>query len=380
MHTMHSTLLVGLYDWEPGSISREAFDARIAALWRELPADIAGVAVSGDRRSNAELVYLTNFIPKMGDALALIPRGGEPRLYVAGAANMMPPAARQTWIRKLEPLSEPGKLLAQWKSDLRGYMVMLGGENLRLALKSSVDEVLGGDAASRRAAAALQRLMRVKGADELAAVRRACAMLGAMSQALVQAHKAGRGVTDAVTEAEHAGHRMGAQDVRSLVSLDGGRTLRPFYTPVHEAVEPLQVYFAVRYAGYWAEGHVSLSGTPGAAAAQAREALRGLIEAVRPGAKCAELARKARDALKPSAGHPVTAGSAGHGIGVSLEEEPRLTAASAEVLAAGDVLSLRAGVSGDAGHAIVSAMVAVTAEGNEVLWSAPDSPSRNSPE
>ena len=368
MHTMHSTLLVGPYDWEPADVPKAAFDARIAALWRELPADIAGVAVHGDRRSSAELAYLTGFIPKMGDALALIPRSGEARLYVAGAANMMPPAARQTWIRKIEPLSEPGKLLAQWKSDLRGYMVMLGGENLRLALKRGVDEALGGEAASKRAAAALHGLMRVKGADELRAVRRACAMLGAVSRALAAAHAAGRGATDALIEAEHEGHRMGAQDVRSLFSLDGGRTLRPFYTPVREAADPLQVYLAVRHAGYWAEGHVSLSRAPGPAAAKARAALQGLIDAARPGAKCADLARALKDAIGPSAAHPVTGGSAGHGIGLALEEEPRLSAGSG-ALAAGDVLSLRAGVSGDAGHAIVSAMVAITAEGSEVLWS-----------
>jgi hypothetical protein len=51
-------------------------------------------------------------------------------------------------------------------------------------------------------------------------------------------------------------------------------------------------------------------------------------------------------------------------IGLSLDDAVR-----DDLLAPGDVLSLRIGVSGGEGAAIVSAMIAITDGGNEVLWS-----------
>ncbi|OFZ98882.1 MAG: hypothetical protein A3H35_08320 [Betaproteobacteria bacterium RIFCSPLOWO2_02_FULL_62_17] len=370
MQTMHSTLLIGHYDWEPQHLPKEEFDARLAELWKRLPANAAAIAAFGDRRSNSELVYLTNFVPKLRDALAIIPRSGEARLYVAGAGNMMPIAARQTWISTPpRPLSEPGKALAEWKAAINAPIAFVGGENLRLALRNSVDELVDAEAA-RQAGEVIRALMRNKRPRELAVIRQGCAILRAMADKLKEAHGAGRGVTAAVIEAERVGNKMGAQEVRSLLSLDGGRTLRPFLVPVDKVVDPLQAFLSVRFNGYWAEGHVSLSTAANPAADKARAALQGLVGAARAGAKAADLDKKLKDGLAGSREHPVTAGSVGTGIGLSLEEAPRLSVSSGETLQAGDVCSLRAGVSDEGGHhAIVSAMVAVTASGSEVLWS-----------
>jgi Xaa-Pro aminopeptidase len=370
MQTMHSTLLIGQYDWEKERLPKAEFEERMATLWKQVPPNVAGIAAYGDRRSNAELAYLTNFIPKLRDGLALIPRNGEAQLLVAGAGNMMPIAARQTWVEKLTPLSEPGKALAEWQAELKGPMVMLGGENLRLALRKGVDEALGGGDVSDKAGAALRAMMRAKRSREVAVIRRSSEVLRAMSQALEAAHKAGKSPTVAIVEAEHVAHKMGAQEARSLVSLDNGRTLRPFMAPSDKAINVVQAYLAVRVSGYWAEGYVNVSKSQNPAAAKAAGALKALIAAARPGAKGSDLAAGLAEAVKPFAEHPVVAGSAGSGIGLSLEEAPRLSAGSGDSLQDGDVVSLRAGVSGSAGHAIVSAMVAITAGGHEVIWSA----------
>ena len=194
-------------------------------------------------------------------------------------------------------------------------------------------------------------------------------MVRAMAEALQSAHAAGRGVTAAVIEAERVGNRMGAQEVRSLLSLDGGKTLRPFLVPVDKVVDPLQVFFAVRSNGYWSEGHVSLSRAANPAAQKARAVLDAVIGAARAGVSAADLDRKRKEALGSSREHAITAGCSGIGIGLSAEEAPRLTAASGDVLREGDVCSLRVGVADEAGHhAIASSMIAITASGNEVLW------------
>jgi len=67
----------------------------------------------------------------------------------------------------------------------------------------------------------------------------------------------------------------------------------------------------------------------------------------------------------------MTRGNMGNGIGLSLEEEPRLVAGSEDALDVGSVYTLRVGVSdGEGHHAIMSAMVVVNQRGNKVLWSA----------
>src|SRR4051812_24610855 len=117
MDTMHSTLLIGHYDWEPGRLPKEEFDERLAALWEKVPGDTAAIAAYRGRRAQAELVYLTNFVPKLRDALAILPRSGEPRLFVMGSPKMMPIAARQTWIKSVAPLGDLGKVLAMVKGE-----------------------------------------------------------------------------------------------------------------------------------------------------------------------------------------------------------------------------------------------------------------------
>ena len=66
-----------------------------------------------------------------------------------------------------------------------------------------------------------------------------------------------------------------------MFSLDGGVSLRPFDTPVERAVDPLQVYVAVRQSGYWAEGSAVLAVSPLAGALAADPAPR-LLPRCRP--------------------------------------------------------------------------------------------------
>ena len=139
MHTMQSTLLVGLYDWEPERLPRQEFEQRIESFWKRVPASCAGVAVYGDRRYNAELAYFTHLVPKLRDALALLPRNGAPKVLVSGGANAMPPAARQTWLQKVDPLPDLGKAIAAWRAELGGPVALIGGDQLRQALRNGVD-------------------------------------------------------------------------------------------------------------------------------------------------------------------------------------------------------------------------------------------------
>jgi hypothetical protein len=366
---MHPTLLVGPADWDAGRMPKNEFAARIAAFWRRCPS-AGGAIVYGGRAHHAELAYLTNFTPKLEAALALIPREGAPQLLVGGGVNMLPAAKPLTWIEDIRPLRNVGATVAAWAREGAGdgRPVLIGGWSMPYALHQELTSGLG--SATEDKTSDLAVLMRRKSAHEIAAIRAACATLGAAMTAIGDAQRAGAGATAAVLAGEHAAHRRGAQDVRSLFSLDGGVSLRPFDTPVERAVDPLQVYVAVRQSGYWAEGFAVLAVSPLAGALAA--VLRSVAPLVQAGRPCGEVARAIGEAIRPKRPHPVSARIVGNAIGLALEEPPLISAECTDGFEPGGVYSLRVGVCEQADSAIVSAMVAVTEGGSDVLWSSPE--------
>ena len=98
------------------------------------------------------------------------------------------------------------------------------------------------------------------------------------------------------------------------------------------------------------------------------------LAAVAPGAACKEVDAVART-LIAEAGHGEHFGHGlGHGVGLEVHEEPRLTANAEGELAAGNVVTVEPGVylSGDVGVRIED-LVVVTADGHEVLSGLPKS-------
>jgi hypothetical protein len=260
MLAMNSTLLVGPSDWDAARMPKAEFVARAAAFWRDNP-PASGAIVYGDRVNHAELAYLTNFTPKLEAALALIPRDGAPQLLVGGGVNMLPAARPLTFVEDLRPLRNVGSTVAKWSHEQgSGAPVLIGGGFMPYALRQEIAAALSGEMDDKTAE--LWRLMGRKSARELAAQRATCAALDATVTAMRVAQGAGADVTAAVLAGEQAANRQGAQEVRTLFSLDGGRTLRPFDTLVERAVDPLQVYVAVRKLGYWAEGFTVLTASP----------------------------------------------------------------------------------------------------------------------
>jgi hypothetical protein len=366
MLTMNPTLLVGPSDWDGARLPQEEFAARTAALWRDNPS-AAGAIVYGDRVNHAELAYLTHFTPKLEAALALIPRTGAATLLVGGGANMLLAAKPLTFIADLRPLRNVGKTVAQWAREQGGATVLIGSGAMSYALRQEIADARGGELADRTGA--LRALMRRKSARELALLREACATLAAAVTAMRAAQRTNAGATDVILAGERAANRRGAQDVRTLFSLDGGRTLRPFETAPEHMLDPLQVYVAVRQFGYWAEGFAMLAASPHPCAQRAGDVLLSAIERLQAGGRCGEIARGIAQGVHPLTPRPVTARVAGNAMGLGLEEHPLITAGSEESFEDGGVYSLRVGLVDGRDHAIVSAMVAVHGRGNEVLWS-----------
>jgi hypothetical protein len=359
VHTMHSTLLIGPADWQPERMPKSEFVRRIDALWQNCPA-ASHALVCGTSRYHAELAYLTNFVPKIEPAVALLSRTSEPRLFVGGGANMLGAARPLTWIAEVAPLKELERIRLS-------ECAVIGDGYLNTALCKSVIDASGAGDAAPDATQKLWTLMRRKSPAELAAIRAACTVLDAAMAQMVDAHRRDEGVTTVVLAGERAANEHGAQDVRTLFSLNGGRTLVPFETPEARVVDPLQIYVAVRRFNYWAEGFVLLTHERRAVHSQAAAILQSAINATMAGTLIDDLARVVATGAFPYHIHVVVADCIGP-LGLALDAPPYAAGAA---LRADEVCSLRVGFTNGAGeNAVVSAMVAVREDGNEVLWPA----------
>src|SRR5262245_35819481 len=355
---MNSTLLVGPADWDPARLPREEFLARLDALWRAHPS-AEGAIVYGDSPRHAELAWLTHFTPKLDAGLALIARSGAARLLGGGSVNMLAAAKPLTWIEDIRLLRDGAMAVAGWARE-QGVrrLLLIGGGVMPQDLYGSIMQIAA--VTCEDATALVRALMRRKSARELALTKTACAALAAAASTLAEAQRSGLGATATILAAEQAAWRLGAQDVRTLFSLDRGRTFRPFGVTIETPAAWLAAYLAVRQGGYWAEGFVNTASDADPALRRARSALQAGLAT----ARCGAARRSVADAIATAAGalHPM-ARPAVVSIGLGLEDGDDTGA-----MEAGEVVSLRAGVLDHDGAAVASAMIVVHDRGNEVLW------------
>jgi hypothetical protein len=354
MFTQHPTLLIGPSDWDQSRAPKAAFDTRIATLWAAFP-DTSQAIVFGSAARHAELAYLTNFVPKLEPGIALLARDGSQRMLFGGGPNMMGAMKPLTFISDMAPLNALGKLIAGWKSPL-----LVGGAAMSSAVRKTIDDATGNTA--QDATTHVQSLMRRKSPGELASIRDACGILDKVVTVMRDAVRAGHGAATALLAGERAAIDQRVQDIRTLYSLDGGRTLRPFETIDDRHTDPLQVYVAVRKFNYWAEGFACLSNEAQPAASLAALLLDNALSAIKPGVPIAQLSKIVAVGA-PYRHHPVIEGALVAPIGLSLDTP------ATPIFEPDEVYSVRAGLTDGADqHAILSAMIAVRDNDTEVLW------------
>ena len=367
MLTMHPTLRIGAADWNPARLPREEFEERIAELWIDHPT-ASGAIVYGDPHDHSALSYLTHFTPKLEASLALIPREGAIRLLVGGGPNMVPAARPLTFIEDLQALRGV-EVAAEWAGRLPGAtkLLVIGGSAMPFRFHRTLENALRDQRVSVPGDAELARRMRVKSASELSILRKACAMLSTGVNVLEDEFRRGAGVTEIILAAEHAAIGQGAQDVRSLFSLDKGRTLRPFDLPMPAKPDLLRSYFAVCFDGYWADAFVSLSSGRDELALHAQRIIDVLSAAVRPGLPPQTLWNIVDEMRGSLSLHPMCAHSLGGATGLSLDDGSLIRDRQAPLLA-GEVYVLHVGLHDADQAALASSMVRVTDVGAEHLW------------
>jgi Xaa-Pro aminopeptidase len=376
MQTVQPCVTIGSYVWAQDRLPNDEFMLRLDALRAAMERNCwPAVLVYGDVREHAALAFLTSFIPRVRWGMALLPRTGDARLLCAMSTRDLPAMRTLTWIADVRSGMGPEweKAFDPWverfKGDQAQKLGTLGFDIMAPVLYAAVRGSLGDRFALQRADDIVAIPSPRKRPRELTMMRASCKLLEAAAETFAESWRGNREPETAALDAEHVARSRAAQDVRTLVSLDGGRTLVPFQGRFEKCEGPLIGYVAVKVLGYWADMFVTVdNGSVADAARHAEAALDAIIANMRPGARSGALHAKVLDALAPYKLHPVLGGSIGHGIGLSLHEGPEFQASGDAVLAEDGVYSLQVGAAdAKAGNVLMSAIVRIAAKGTEIL-------------
>src|SRR5580693_8182505 len=378
MQTVQPCVTIGSYVWAQDRLPYDEFTLRLDELRAAMERNgWPAVLVYGDVREHAALAFLSSFIPRVRWGMALLPRTGDARVLCAMSTRDLPAMRTLTWIADVRSGMGPEWVNAfdPWFERFTGGQAQklgtLGFDIMAPVLQVSVCRSLGERFALQRADDVVAIPARGKRPRELTMIRASCKLLEATAATFSESWRGNREPETAALDAERIARSLAAQDVRTLVSLDGGRTLVPFQGRFEKCAGPLVGYLAVKVFGYWADMFVTVDDdtiTPVARHAEA--ALDAIITDMRPGTRTDALHAKAVGALAPFKLHPVLGGSVGHAIGLSLHEGAEFQASADAMLVEDGVYTLQVGVA-DAGNALVSAIVRTTAKGAEILARAP---------
>lgn len=371
MRVTQPAVLVGNYDWSEDILPRAEYGARLKQVLGKLDGGLAGLVIYGNKIDNAALAYVSNFAPKIESAIALLTKDGKLRIHAAGSPQMMINAKRLTWVEDVRPQRDAAKHVAEWAEEAAGQgpLGLWTTEAMPADLLPRFEAALGGRKLLD-VSATLNALLREKSPLALKLSRDAGGVLAKSVEAMKDRFN-GESSREAATAAARIAADAGAQDSRILISLSKGGTPTAIDYPDGGKLDPLLSYIAVRYAGYWAEGFVTLTSMNHETVTRTQAALKAMLATAKAGTTASALRDAAQSALGGLAVHPA-ARQVAVGVGLMLEEIEAEPGGVAK-LEAGRVYSLRAGASKSASdNALLSAMIVAKEGGVDVLWSALD--------
>ena len=191
-----------------------------------------------------------------------------------------------------------------------------------------------------------------KDADEIDAIRRAQDIA---ESALTEVLRVWEGGTEAelALAIEWAMRTGGAEAVSfDVIVAAGAHAALPHATPRHEQIDPeglLLIDMGAKADGYCSDMTRTYlgDGAPAeivSAHSSVCAALAAACEAVRPGAKTADVDKAARERLASDGLAELFVHSTGHGVGLDIHEGPSLTSSAEDVLEPGMVVTVEPGV------------------------------------
>jgi Xaa-Pro aminopeptidase len=363
MLTVHPSIMLGSYLLDEDRLPTDEFDLRIQPLRDAMrERDLAAMLVYGDAREHQALAYFSNFIPRMRWAMALFPAQGAPRLLASMSSRDIPAMRTMTWVGDVKSGWE-WKWFDSFVEGLgpSGRIGTIGLDDMTPLLLAQVEKTTTGHFDLFNCDDVATEARRVQRPREIAILRDASALTQKAADEIAARWRAGDDVERAALAGERVARAGAAQDVRTLVSRNGGKTLELYAARFDDRPMRLLAYVAVKFLGYWSECFVSL-GAPDDARRHAERGMDLLIEGLRPGASIGELAHRVSAVAGPQ--HAALGGSYGHRIGLSPREGGAIAPGSYDAVLGGTTYALRVG---DETGAMSSAVVALNANGTREI-------------
>jgi len=359
MISMTPVLTRGYTAWDRSLFPVDEFEARVRTVQARMRDEgIAALLIfSNTYHTNGDLAFLAGW--PVGGALMALPEG-QPKMFTFGGGREIFFQKNQVW---LDDMSSIGpnygprlKAKLEEQGVVNGVVGVVGLDLLTPSGHAALMQALGGYEL-RAFDEVFHGLREAKRAREVLAVREALRIAAAASEAARAAYESGASNAKAVVEAERAARHEGALDYRGLANINGD-DLRPYEGLSVERQPTLTLWSAVNYHGYWAD--MALDTAPPGVAAQVVEAMLGVVRA---GVAAGEVAQAALNAAPKDALESALSYGLGGGIGLELDETPRIAPDSQAVLKVGSLISLRAFIKTSTGPSLAGALVQMREDG-----------------
>lgn len=374
---------------EPGSLPAQDFGARLAGLREAVwPSDYEALVVS----SLANVRYLTGFSGSAGlvlvrqDDAVLVTDG---RYATSASAQLARAGLAGAGVRvEAVPAAKQPELLAELAAGCRS--VGLEAEHVSWAQQRAWSEGWAKGAELVATSGVVERLRERKAPEELARLAAAAAVADEAFRrvlAMLEAGAAGRGgpsEVDVAVALEAEMRHLGAEaPAFETIVASGPGGAEPHHRPGGRRVAPgdmVTVDFGARVDGYCSDTTRTLvvgAGAPllaelGRIYSVVLAAQDAGLAVVREGARASEVDRACREVVDAAGMGELFVHGTGHGVGLLVHEAPALSASSADILMAGQVVTVEPGVYlPGVGGARVEDTVLVCEAGCELLTLAP---------
>lgn len=352
------------------------------------------LVVVGNQGEPSGVRYLSNYTPRFGTTMLLIPLDSEPVMVTDGVLHGEPMHSMvwNTWFGDLRvAASRPGQQVGTLTACLAEaiYDSGLGDSRIGVASPTILSAAHGAelrqfapDIRWRDGTGALAGPRAIKSETEIALMRRACQITAIGLDAARDSIRPGVTERDIAAAGHSAMFAAGAEELGFDTAVSSGPRAGLKHAPPSErAIEPGDLVFLDMGAvigGYRADMSRCVAVWPVQDETRrmfdaARAIFESTLGAVKPGHPVSEIYRAAREAADCSAfAADYMPNGLGHGLGLSLWEMPYLTPDDGSILEPGMIFALepmlvRHGV----GTAVIEETILVTESGAEALSGMP---------
>ena len=376
MRTLHSVLKHGGLFWDRTLTTPDACAQRFRRV-QQAAAQSGDDAwlVFGDIERHGNLVFVSNFLPRVRSALVFVPRDGAPTLLANIGLRDVPAAKTITWIDDVRPFGRLPKEvigLLEQQGLKTGRIGTCGfDESLPITELDAIEKGLPGVHWTARDEQ-IGQLRATKEEWEIAAMRRASDMADTALASAPKLLHPGADLRRVIAAIDLQARSRGAEDARYLIGIGAGN-LRPVDDRTLAAGDVVTLYMTIEAQRYWAETARTfvLGAADGKLKAlfnRGEQALAAMSAATRAGTAAADVARASKAALADETlYHAARTYGLGNGIGLDSQEGPAVSETASGVLAKNATLTTRIIVQSEGVGIALSQTVIARTQGSEPI-------------